>query len=246
MHWDFDYADSPYAIDISEMWQRSREIKKDIGAYYELSLEDNLILNCFHILRRIPKGPDVLLHLKNFIDIGLLIQHQGASINWTTLAQRCHNYNVMRPVGMVLQLVQDLLAVDEIHASIFNELQNQGFQEDFACCAVREYIFNPSKTESKALPFLMVDMATTSGLRGKIKILTGAPKVFLSLYQARYYDRYGRSTPKALLHLTLYYIRKAVATILLWMRAPRKAAKLQNKMISANRKTQEVINWLRH
>jgi hypothetical protein len=160
--------------------------------------------------------------------------------------RHCLDQKVFRPVGLTLLIVQALLGITQVPSVIFQKLHEEGFQDDFAACAIREYIFSPPEFKKKALPFWMVDLATASNVREKIKILMGAPKIFLSLYRARYYERYGRSTPKALLHLTLYYIRKAAAAILLWMRAPRKAAKLQNKMISSNRKTQEVINWLRH
>lgn len=244
-HWDFDYADSPYKIDIADMRQRSREIKTDIGTYYELSIEDTLILNCFHILRHIPKGPDVLLYLKNFCDIALLLKMHGGTIDWECILQRSRHYNVIRPVGMVLLLVRDLLGAKDIPCTVFKALQAEGFQEDFAACAVREYIFNPSKAERKSLPFLMVDIATAVGLREKIKIIIGAPKIFLSLYRARYYERYGRSTPRALAHITWYYSRKAAAAFALWVRAPRKAAQLQKKRVAVNRKTQAAIDWLR-
>jgi hypothetical protein len=139
-----------------------------------------------------------------------------------------------------------LLGIEKIPSTVFETLRAEGFQEDFAACAVREYIFNPPGSEKKALPFWLVDLATASNVREKIKILMGAPKIFLSLYRARYYERYGRSTPKALIHITWYYLRKAKAVIALWIRAPRKTASLQDKMTSRNRKTQKVIDWLRH
>ena len=246
VHWDIDYTDSSYAIDIAECWTRSHTVTADLGTYYELSCEDTLILNCFHILRYIPKGPEVLLHLKNFCDIAALITQSNDDINWECVIQRSRHYKVLRPVGLVLCLVRNLLGITQVPSAIFEALREESFQEVFAVCAVREYIFNTAYSEKKRLPFWMVDLATASSVHEKIKILKGAPNIFLSLYRARYFERYGRSTPKALIHITWYYTRKAGAAIALWILAPRKTAQLQNKMTSVNRKTQEVIDWLQH
>jgi hypothetical protein len=244
VHWDFDYADSPYAIDIAEMWQRSHAISRDIGTYYTFSTEDTLILNCFHILRRIPKGPDVFLHLKHFCDIALLLKKHTGSIEWESIIQRSRQYRVVRPIGMVLFLVRALLSNEEVPSAVFNALQAEGFQDDFAICMVREYIFNTDRARKKSLPFWMVDLATPLDLWEKVKIFLELPQIFFKLFRARYYGRMGRSVTRTTAYIMSYYIRKGITAFVFLLRYPGKAAQLKKELKETNRKTKAAIDWM--
>ena len=246
VHWDIDYADSPYAIDIGECWQRSHEVINDVGTHYELSLEDNLILNCFHILRHIPKGPDVLLHLKNFCDIAAMITQWGEDLDWDCVVRRSRHYKVLRPVGLVLRLVQELLGITQVPLTIQEALHNEGFHDDFAACAVREYIFNSPESKKKALPYWMVDLTTASNAREKLAIIRELPRVFSLVYRRRYYGGRSRSALQTFVHVTWYYMQKTATTLIFYLRAPRKASQLQKNLKEVNRKTKEVIDWLQN
>lgn len=243
-HWDFDYADSPYAIDIAECWQRAHENTSSIGTYYKLCDEDDLILNCFHIMRSIRKGPDILLLLKNFCDIAAVVLHKGGSINWDCFLARSREYKVLRPVCFVLFLVKVLFNVTKGYHQIDEVLRAEGFNKDFAAYAVREYIFNAREIEREVLPFWMVDLATATTIHAKIMRLKELPQIFFGQYQ-RSYKKCGNSALRAIVDAAWYYAAKAAATLLLWLKTPRKAIELQTKMTGINRETQEMIDWVR-
>lgn len=246
VHWDVDFPDSPYAIDIAESWQRSHEVKDAAGIYYEFSIEDSLIFNCFHILRNPKKGPNNLLYLKNFCDIAALILRAADSIDWECLIARSTQYKVVRPVGLVLLLVRELLGVTEIPAAIFEALRKEGLQDSFAACAVRQYIFNPPESDKKNLPFWITDLATATTFREKITAIKELPQVLCGLYRSWYYGKLNRSTLRTFLHIVGHYARKVSFAITLWIRAPRKTTHLQKNLIKANRETKTVLAWLRN
>jgi hypothetical protein len=245
-HRDIDFADSPFAIDIDECWHRSHEVVKDFGTYYELSIEDTLILNCSHIVHHVSKRPEVLLSLKNFCDIAIILDSFSGAIDWECVVQRSRKYKVLRSIAFVLLLVHELFESVDIPPEIFEILHKEEFQEDFAVFAFREYIFSPLQPEKNSLPFWMIDFATASSMREKVERFKDVPKVFISLFQARYYGRFSRSIPRTIASVVWYYIRRVSSAIELWVQKPRKTSNLQQKMTSVNRKTQAFMDWLRN
>ena len=245
LHWDIDFSDSPFNINIAELWERSESVSAGDFSYYRLSIEDSIIFNSFHILREIRKGPDVLLPLKNFCDIAMIITQSGDQINWDCIIQRSLKYNVLRPVAFVLILVQELLEVKTIPPVIFDTLRNAGYQTDFSCCAVEEYIFPPQDRDNKMLPFWFVELADHKKLQSKAKVFISLPKIILNLYNAQYYGRSNHSVMIKFLLIAYYYAIKIIKTAVFYIVSPRKAIMLKKNLIIANRKTKEVINWIR-
>lgn len=245
VHWDFDHTDSPYAINISECWQRSRAVTDTTGVYYELSIEDSLILNCFHILRHARKGPDAILPVKNFCDIAKLITLSSMEIDWECLLRRSRDYKVLRPVAMALQLVRTLLGVTAISMDVVEALKGEGFQDAFEMCAVKEYIFEHGNAPKNFLPFWMVDLATKTTLRGKIKVFLDMPNIIATLYDARYFRNSHPSAIRTIANIAWYYTKKIALTMSLWVSSPRKTRQRQHTMISRNLKASQMIDWLR-
>ncbi len=245
VHWDIDHADSPYAIDIAECWLRSHAVTDKTGVYYELSIEDNLILNCVHVLRHARKGPDEILHLKNFCDIAKLITLSDMEIDWECLLRRSRDYKVLRPVAMALYLVRNLLGVTAISMDVAEALKEEGFQNAFELCAVKEYIFGHRNTQKNYLPFWMVDVATKTTLRDKIKIFLDIPTIIANLYDARYFGSSHPSAIRTIVSIAGHYSKKIALTVALWVFSPRKTRQLQHTMVSRNLKASQMIDWLR-
>jgi hypothetical protein len=168
VHWDVDYAGSPYSIDMAGCWDRSRAITSDADTFYELSLEDSIIVNCFHIFRDMHLAPDALLPLKNFCDVAKMIHQCPGGVDWECVMRRSREYKVLRPVALVLLTVRDLLAGASIPPAIDDALRSEGFRDDFGVCVVKEHIFNARTFGNKSGPFRNVGLEPAPALRGNL------------------------------------------------------------------------------
>lgn len=245
VHWDLDYADSCYSINIDECWQRIHKSQNDVDTWYEFSKEDTLIFNCFHILRNVNKGPKFLMYLKNLCDISIMIKQWRDDIDWASIVRFSREFKVLRPVGLVLHIVQELFDLAEIPPTIFKTLRTEGFENDFALCAVKECIFTSKNCEEKIVPFWLTELKTASGMRGKIKVIFDIPHIVANLFKAIYYRRQDRSVMRTIARIIWHYIKKTVRTLRLWLFSPDTTRQLQKKMVGRNIKTGEMINWLR-
>jgi len=246
IHRDIDYLDSPSKIDISDCWKRSRAVTGSPGTYYEFSLEDQIIYNCFHILHHISKGPTLTLPLKNFCDIAVLLRKNSEKINWGCIIHRSHDYKVLRSVALALVLVHKLFDVTDIPPVVFEKLQEERFQEDFASHIIKEYIFTSQQPAQKNIPFWIVELAAASTLWKKFRKAKDIPKLFISLYRARYYAQPHQSALRTLAYVIWYYTLKAAKFFLPWVCAPQKAVQVQSHMLRVNRKTQTLLDWLQN
>jgi hypothetical protein len=245
LHWDVDYNDSPFRIDIGALWARSREISSGKINCYGFSIEDSIMFNSFHILREIRRGPDVLLPLKNLCDIATIITQSAGQINWDYIVQRSKEYNVIRPVLFVLMLVRELLSIGEIPRIIFEAIRDMGYKDTFIYSAVKEYIFPAQDDEIIFFPFWTIELSDQETLWGKAKVFIRFPKIILQLYNHKYYGDLNPSVIKTILSLSYYYTKKILKTMALYILTPHKAIMLHNKMALKDRKTLEVINWIR-
>jgi hypothetical protein len=245
LHWDVDFSDSPFNINIEEFWDRSQEFSSEKFTCYRFSIEDSIIFNSFHILREVKKAPDGFLALKHFCDIATIITKSGDKISWEAIIQRSQKYNVMRPVLFVLMLVKELLDVKGVPQTTVDVIRNEGYQDDFSCFAVKKYIFHPQNNENKMIPFWLVEFTDQETLRGKAKLFLDLPKIILTLYNHKYYDGLNHSVIKSILSLTYYYTKKIIKTAALYVYNPHKAILLHKKLAMTNQKTNEVIDWIR-
>ena len=245
LHWDVDFPDSPFNIDIAECWKRSQEISNGKIHYYEFSIEDSIIFNSFQILRTITKKPDAVMSLKYFCDIANIIAKSGDRISWDCIIKRSQKYNVLRPVTLVLLLVQELFGVKAIPPVVVEALRNAGYRDDFGLCAVKAYIFPPVDPEKNQLPFWAVDLASQTTVREKIKVILSAPAIMVQIYKRMYYADSDPSVMKTVLSMTWYCINKIIKTMVLFVCTPTKAKTLKKNLIIQYQKNQEVINWIR-
>gem|GEM_PF-1423123 len=245
LHWDVDFPDSPFNIDIAECWERCQDFSNGKVNYYAFSIEDSIIFNSFHILRSTTIKPDPVLSLKYFCDIARIIAQSGGPINWDGIIKRSQKYNVLRPVALVLLLVQELLGVTAIPPVVAETLRTAGYRDDFGLCAVKGYIFPRLNSAKDQLPFYMVDVSSQPTVRKKIGVILSAPAIMMQLYKRLYYADPYPSVVKTVSSITWYYINKTIKTLALYVIAPAKARALKNNLIIQYQKNQEVINWLR-
>jgi hypothetical protein len=243
LHWDIDFSDSPFNIEIAEYWERSQEISNGKIYYYKFSIEDSIIFNSFHIFRTFTKNDDVL-SLKNFCDIANIIAQSSDRISWDCIIKRSRKYNVLRPVALVLLLVQELFRV-KIPPVVAEALRNAGYRDDFGLCVVKECIFPPLDPERIQLPFWAIDLASQTTVWKKIKVILSAPAIIGQLYKNMYYADSEPSVMKTVSSVTRHYINKIINALLFYVGTPTKARTLKKNLIIKNQKSQEVINWIR-
>jgi Uncharacterised nucleotidyltransferase len=245
LHWDVDFPDSPFNIDITECWERSQEISNGKIHYYEFSVEDSIIFNSFHIFRATTQKPDSVLSLKYFCDIANIIAQSGDRINWECIIARSQKYHVLRPVALVLLLVQDLLEVKTIPPVIAEALRTSGYRDDFGLRAVKEYIFFPVDSKKNQLPSLAIDFTSQTTVWKKIKVILNVPAAMLQLYKRLYYADLDPSVGKTVKSTIWYSINEFIKTMVLYMWTPVKTRTLKKNLILKYQKNQEVINWIR-
>jgi hypothetical protein len=245
LHWDVDFPDSPFNINITECWERSQEISNGKTHYYEFSVEDSIIFNSFHIFRATTQKPDSVLSLKYFCDIANIIAQSGDRISWDCIIARSQKYHVLRPVALGLLLVQDLLEVKTIPPVIAEALRTSGYRDDFRLRAVKEYIFFPVDSKKNQLPSLAVDFTSQTTVWKKIKVILSVPAAMLQLYKRLYYADLDPSVRKTVKSIIWYSINEFIKTMVLYMWTPVKTRTLKKNLILKYQKNQEVINWIR-
>ena len=245
LHWDVDFPESPFNIDIAEFWERSQEISNGKIHYYEFSIEDSIIFNSFHIFRTTTIKPDPVLSLKYFCDIANIIVQSGDRISWDCIINRSQKYNVLRPVALVLLLVQELLRVKAIPPVVEEALRNAGYRDDFGFCVVKEYIFPPLASERIQFPFWAIDLASQTTVRKKFKVILSTPAMMVQHYKRLYFSVLDPSVLKTVSSVAWYYINKTIKAMVLYVIAPTKARALKKNLIIQYQKNQEVINWIR-
>jgi hypothetical protein len=165
LHWDIDFNDSPYSIRINDFWNRAKVINSQGFTYFNLSVEDTIILNCFHLLRDQQEHAHII-SLKNLCDISELIKKYGEQIRWEDIFDRAKQYKIIRPVLLAVALANQLLSAP-VPDSINERLNKEHFEENMFDVLIRGKIFNKEK-DAVFLPSGLQTVAkgkTTIGLK---------------------------------------------------------------------------------
>lgn len=146
LHWDIDRPGSVYAINIGEIFKRSAETTRGGYVCRQPSLEDNIILNCFHITRSFSSGK--ILSLKNFIDVAAIISQNSPAISWPTLHARAEKYGVLRPVFLVLFMGTGFFNI-HVPLPLWSTLERKGLAYEDIETLVRERMFHTQQAAPK-------------------------------------------------------------------------------------------------
>lgn len=138
LHWEIDIPNSPYHIVIDDLWDRAAVVQSNNTRYWSLALEDNILFNCFHILRR-PLA-DGVIPMKNFCDVYEILARRQAEINWQIITERAVHYNIVRPVFLVLLFLKRYFAAP-IPNTICDLLMQEGFQENMLVDILHKRLF---------------------------------------------------------------------------------------------------------
>ena len=108
VHWDIEYQDNPFRLNIDEIWQRSQSA--EIAGIEALVLcpEDLIIHLCLHISyhHKLDGG------IKGIVDISETIRHYQEQINWDRLVSISSEYGTNKFIYLVLSLTRRMLGSD--------------------------------------------------------------------------------------------------------------------------------------
>lgn len=201
LHWDIDYADSAFAININDILARAVTVDGDQYRYLLPSVEDMIILNTFHLVRS--ETPDKIMPLKNFCDVANIISSSSRPIDWGVIQRRAHTYKVLRPVFLVLLLLQDFFNLN-IPLPLEPVLKQEGLDREQLALIVRERIFFKLQKTQK-LPVGFLNLLTNS----RPHLFRHFIKVALAAFTSEYY-KWG---DQSIISIGRTGLRKIVASL---------------------------------
>ena len=184
LHWDIERPGSIYAIKIEEIFKRATEISQNGYVCRHPSLEDSILLNCIHLARSLSSGK--IMPLKNFIDVATIIAKNFSAINWPALHERSEKYRVVRPVFLVLLMVELFFHL-HIPLPLWSTLERKGLGHEHIETIVNERIFfQPQVATNLPNAFLrLVGRQTPDAKRGNI--IQHMSRVACNVFKREYY-----------------------------------------------------------
>ncbi len=138
LHWEVDVPESPYHIVVEDLWNRAVVEQSNGTRYLSMALEDSILFNCFHILRK-PLA-DGVVPIKNFCDVYEILMRRQGTINWQTITERARQYNIVRPVFVVLVFLKRYFGAP-VPQFICDQVEHEGFQEDMLLDIIHKRLF---------------------------------------------------------------------------------------------------------
>lgn len=122
IHWALDHPLTRLTIDYEAMMNRTTPGTLLGGPVNDLSVADNVIALCVHLVKHAIYLPAVLYRpdiarviladnmLMYFLDVAELIKQEEAKLDWQLLVTLCQDYGTVDIVGSVLYVCQQLLS----------------------------------------------------------------------------------------------------------------------------------------
>ena len=129
IHGHIEGPDSPFAVDVEQLWQRLRPIHIGAQQTFMLGAEDLLLHLCLHAARHAWRDWYDDFALKSVCDIAETTRRM-AGLNWETLADRAIDWRARRPVFLVLTLARQWLGAN-IGDAALERLRPADFDERF-------------------------------------------------------------------------------------------------------------------
>jgi hypothetical protein len=152
VHWNIEDDESPFAIDVNGLWQRTRPVQ--IAGVFALALapEDQLLHLCLHASYN-HGWLQFEAGLRPLIDIGATLRHFAHRIDWDVFAQRAFDWKVQRCAWLTLTLASCLLGAD-VPERVVTALAPQSGDRAVVDDAVKLALGNYYAEVTQALPVL--------------------------------------------------------------------------------------------
>jgi hypothetical protein len=134
IHWALVASNLPFQIVTEVLWSRAQPVILAEVPALTLSPMDLLLHLCLHTAKHIYD-----LRLRMFCDVGEVIQHFNAEIDWQEVGTRAEQWGITHAVYVILRLAQELLDVT-VPADWLASLQPAGFDEHYLTLARQQVL----------------------------------------------------------------------------------------------------------
>lgn len=137
IHWSIDSPQTPFQVDVRELWERMRPVVLSGVPCHVLCAEDLLLHLCIHLYSNCFK-----VGLRHFYDIRVLFDRYGNQLDLNVLKQRAKKWGMNRPFYLGLYLSDRFFNIDipidwteakftrDINPTVIMEAKEQIFSTD--------------------------------------------------------------------------------------------------------------------
>jgi len=166
IHWNIDYPNTLFKIDIEGMWERTIRAKVAGVEVLVLSPEDLLLHLCQHACKHKLNG------IRPLCDIRETIGYYEQRIDWGAIGPRSAEWRIKPQVYLTLRLAKELLSAD-VPNSVLDAMEPPGFDDgllDAARERVLRYVKENVFQDNASMVFEFYSKC--SGLKGTLAALT--------------------------------------------------------------------------
>lgn len=172
LHWNILPPESPYKLDINELWENARPTNIAGAETLILAPEDLLQHLCLHLDNHINYSAPAAQHFKNYCDIAEVTLHYREIFNWRYFLQSSKGYGIENPIFQGLSIAEryfgalipeNILSVlEQAKSSAGIKVTFNGLMQDNLS----------KKNQWKRIKFY-AKFGKVSGIRNKIHLLSG-------------------------------------------------------------------------
>jgi len=155
IHWTIEHPNSPFDIEVDELWNRARSATIAGVQVLVFDPEDLLLHICLHASFH----HKFLFGLRPFCDILEIIRHFQGEIDWQQVQHRARRWGIQKYVYLTLYLARELVRAD-VPEVVLDSLKPQGFDPRVMVWA-RTQIFS----DETAITSLSSNLAQLWGVR---------------------------------------------------------------------------------
>lgn len=233
VHWTICRPDSPFKININNIWERTKEERILDIPIRVLSNADLLLHLCLHVSYNHKFN---IFDIKNICDISQTVRHYGDEIDWERLIFTVKEYNISRYIYSSLFLTQKMTGT-EIPIDVLNALETDNIDAQILETIQNYILFIPDLEMAEDLR----KMKEINGVAEKIKIMPR--KLFPSIeYLRKKYELHNDSKLGYLYylrHLSDIFTRAILLSVNLMLRTEKAKASLE-----AEKRKIVIEKWL--
>jgi hypothetical protein len=189
-----------------------------------------------------------IMALKNFIDVAAIITHNFQVIRWQVLRERSEQYRVLRPVFLVLFMVQEFFHIS-IPLPLWSILEQQGLTHENIQMLVSERIFCAPRCIQKFPNAFLQFFGRQSPGAGRHSIVKHMARVACQAFTKEYYRVEENSImaicKRGLRKIAVSLKNNIISTVFFVFRRASMERKIQSEQEKKSRLA-EINKWLQN
>jgi hypothetical protein len=237
VHWTLNRISSGFSVDISEVWDRAKEVEISGCKALALSTEDLLLHLCLHFSYNHKLS---ILQIKNLCDVSEVIGRFGNEIDWERFVSITNKSGAGRFVCCTLLLTQNILGTvipPEALKKFGHDIKN-----DRMANTIMDFVLTDMPLPL-SLPYIIHKMETENRLAGRLKILLQSIYPPPSVLKRKYNPASDANKTYARLRLR-YWSELLIRSIILIGNLAFRTRKA-NPAIKRRKKEVLINNWLK-